>query len=396
MKIRWVTILLLLAIAGLGAGSWGLYQRLAFGLQPVAFGSHVPWGLWVSLYLFFLGLSAGAFLVTSLAYVFGLKRFENIGPLAAFTVLVALACEAQFILLDLGTMHRAFYRFFLSPSFSSLMTWMLVFFSAMGALYAVKTYVLLKSLRPSDRATATRNAAMVRRLSLLSLPVGLLFYGTNGAFFAVIAGRPLWNDALTPVLFVVAALLSGGALVTLLTYIFRRASDSAQPAVRKALCLELGNVLLGLLILFTLLEALQIFIGYKTARTDLLASLDTMLFGPAMWSFWIVHVLFGTITPLLLLASRAKTPKSVAWACFLIVASFIAVRYNFIVPDLTIQSLPGLDAAFVHPRLSPDYAPNLMEWLVSIWVVSSGLLMFLLGVRFLPVTSDTLGGERHV
>lgn len=396
MKSKWMTILFAVSVLGLGVGAWGLYQRLAFGLQPVAFGSHVPWGLWVSLYLFFLGLSAGAFLVTSLAYVFGLKRFENIGPLAAFTVLVALACEAQFILFDLGAMHRAFYRFFLSPSFTSLMTWMFVFFSAMGVLYAVKTYILLRSLRPSDPVAAARNAAIVRRLSLLSLPVGLLFYGTNGAFFAVMAGRPLWNDALTPVLFVVAALLSGGALVTLLTYVFRGAGQGGSPATRQGLCLELGNTLLGLLLLFTLLEALQIFIGYKTARPDLLASLDAMLFGPAMWSFWLIHALFGTILPLLLLASRAKTPKSVAWACFLIVASFMAVRYNFIVPDLTIQSLQGLDAAFVHPRLSPDYAPNLMEWLVSIWVVSSGLLMFLLGVRFLSVTSDTLGGERHV
>ena len=34
--------------------------------------------------------------------------------------------------------------------------------------------------------------------------------------------RPLWNSALTPFLFIMAALLSGGALVTFLTYLHRR------------------------------------------------------------------------------------------------------------------------------------------------------------------------------
>ena len=35
-----------------------------------------PWGLWVAFYLFFLGLSAGAFLITIMTYVFRMKRFE--------------------------------------------------------------------------------------------------------------------------------------------------------------------------------------------------------------------------------------------------------------------------------------------------------------------------------
>ena len=49
---------------------------------------------------------------------------------------------------------------------------------------------------------------------MISLPVGLFFYGTNGAFFAILQNRPIWNSAMTPLLFIAAALLSGGALIT--------------------------------------------------------------------------------------------------------------------------------------------------------------------------------------
>lgn len=38
-------VLIGLAVAGLLAGSWGMGERLIYGLNPVAFGSYVPWGL---------------------------------------------------------------------------------------------------------------------------------------------------------------------------------------------------------------------------------------------------------------------------------------------------------------------------------------------------------------
>jgi molybdopterin-containing oxidoreductase family membrane subunit len=83
MQYRLFPILSILAIAGLVIGSYGMFDRLVNGLYPVAFGSYVPWGLWVAFYLFFLGLSAGAFLVTILTYLLNIKAFKSIGPLSA-------------------------------------------------------------------------------------------------------------------------------------------------------------------------------------------------------------------------------------------------------------------------------------------------------------------------
>ena len=59
MKDNRYRVIIGLALVGLIIGSYGIAKRLLFGLNPVAFGSYVPWGLWVAFYLFFLGLSAG-------------------------------------------------------------------------------------------------------------------------------------------------------------------------------------------------------------------------------------------------------------------------------------------------------------------------------------------------
>jgi molybdopterin-containing oxidoreductase family membrane subunit len=398
-----------LAVLGLVAGSWGMIERLWHGLNPVAFGSYVPWGLWVAFYLFFLGLSAGAFLVTILAYVFEWKRFEELAPLSAFVVLISLVCELLFITLDLGRFERI-YRFVLSPNPQSLMFWMFLLVNAMGAIYTIKTYFLIRcrviawagdetrSLRRLYRLLALGATAYgppqheadhrrIRLLSLVSLPVGLLFYGTNGAFFAILMNRPIWNSALTPLLFIVAALLSGGALLTFLAYVFRRDGQ---------LITILGRIILYLLLLFVFLEGLQFFVGYQTGLRQVVAALDMIGSGRYWWTFWLVHLLVGSLVPAVLLLARRDDAKAVAWACLLIVATFLAVRFDFVIPDLAVYKLEGLERAFVHPRLSTAYIPNLNEWLVSIWVVSLGLLLFALGARYLPVVDGQEGGEAHV
>lgn len=405
MKGNSYKVLVAVAVLGLVVGTWGMVERLLYGLNPVAFGSYVPWGLWVAFYLLFLGFSAGAFLLTIMVYLFQMKRFQRVGRLSAFTVLVALICETLFVLLDLGQISR-FYQFLLTPSFSSLMTWMFVLFAAMLIVYALETFFLVRGdliawsndpdrkgrklyralalgASAHDEGDRVRDAGRVRILSLISLPVGFLFYATNGAFFAIVMNRPIWNSSVTPALFVVAAMLSGGALITWLIHVFMHDDE---------LVTSLGGVVLFLLVTFLLLEGLRFFVGYWSGLLAAVASLDLVVSGPYWWTFWIVHLGIGSLLPLILLTGYRENTSAVAWACFLIVIAFLAFRLNFLIPDLQITKLLGMENAFVNKRLQAHYIPNLNEWLVSLWVVSLGLLTFLLGTRWLPVVTSNRGG----
>jgi Ni/Fe-hydrogenase subunit HybB-like protein len=408
MNSKGIKALTAVAILGLIVGSWGLVNRLLHGHLGSAYGSYVPWGIWVVFYLYYVGLTAGAFLITILTYVFQVKRFEKIGRLSAFTVLVALTCELIFIWFDLGHMGRV-YRFLVTPSFTSLMTWFFLFTNLMLIIYLLEAFYLLRgdlvawsqdqkrkgrglyrllALGKSSYGSADqeRDRGIVRTLSILSLPAGLLFYGTNGAFFAILLNRPIWNSAMTPLLFVMAALLSGGALITFLTHVF-------QPD--KELVPYLGRVILYLLVVYILLEALQFFVGYQTRTYAVLTSLNLIAFGPYWWTFWIVHVAIGSIVPLFLLLSRPGDSKAVAWACFFIVVTFVTVRFNFIIPDLAVYKLEGLEQTFYHQRLRTNYVPSLNEWLLSLWIISLGVLVFLAGTRWLPVLSSNREGVEH-
>jgi Ni/Fe-hydrogenase subunit HybB-like protein len=400
---------LLAIIAGLGfvIGIYGMVDRLQNGHLHVAYGSYVPWGLWVAFYLFFVGLTAGAFLITIMTYVFGVKRFEKVGPLAAFTVLVALVCEIIFISLDLGHMFRV-YRFFITPSFTSLMTWFTLFTNVMLVIYALECFFLLRSTlvawsvekragssiyhllalfkRSYTAEDSKRDLRIVRTLSIISLPAGLLFYGTNGAFFAILLNRPIWNSALTPVLFLLAALLSGGALITFLISVLQRDEEIVR---------TLGRTIFMILVLFLLVEFIQIFIGYQTGIVAVVASLDSIVSGPHWWTFWLIHVLIGGLIPIALFVAGPNSTKAITWACFLIVVTFAAVRFNFLIPDLAVYKLEGLENTFFHERLRTEYSPTLNEWLVSLWVISFGILVFISGMRWLPVLSSGKGGRDH-
>jgi molybdopterin-containing oxidoreductase family membrane subunit len=288
--------------------------------------------------------------------------------------------------------------------------WMVVFTVAMLIIYILETYYLLReeiiewsqdpgiknrkiyqslalghtAYTEEDRQQDHRR---VRLLSLISIPVGLFFYGSNGAVFAVLFNRPIWNSTLTPLLFIISALVSGGALIVLLTFMFKR--DDAVIHL-------LAHTIRFLLVVMLILEFLHFFISYQWDVLYIVTALDLILYGHYWWNFWFVHLVLGSLVPLYLMVRYHDNSRVLAWACFLIVFTFIAFRLSFVIPDQAVYKLEGLDTSYFHERLRTAYVPNLTEWLVAVWVISLGLLAFLLGTRWLPVIQAGRGEEEHV
>jgi len=404
------TFRILLGVGGVGllAGTLGMGVRLIFGHVHMAYGSYVPWGLWVAFDLLFLGLTAGAYIIIVLTYGFGLKQFEPLVPLSVFSLLVSLLCEGIIISLDLGHPLRV-YRFLVTPSFSSMLTWLVVFILAMWLIFIPFLYLLLREKfvlwsRDPERkgrdiyralamgrteysdADRERDRKWLRILALISIPVGFIFFAVPSAMFTDMLGRPHWDSAILPILYMFASYLSGCALITLLACVYH----PQEPVIG-----FLSRLLRGFLLLFLLIEFIQIFFGYRTDNPGAVAALNLITNGPNAWVFWVIHLLLGSIVPLYLLTARPHDARSVAWAGFLIVITFVAVRYNAVVPELMSYNLEGRDLFFVQRRLSQAYTPNLYEWLVSLWVVSLWVVVFLLGTRWLPVIPAEKGGEQH-
>ncbi len=349
------------ACAGLLAGAWGIIEALLHGTAGTGLGSYVPWGLGVVLYLTFLGFSAAGLMLALVTTVFGRHEYEELAGLAAWTVVVTEACAGLAIATDLGHWERM-YRFIVSPSFTSPMAWMFVFFTAMFIIYALKVLALLKG-----------DSAGAHRLTIVSIPVAFLFYGTNGYIFGTLVHHPVWGGPVVPVLFVAAALMAGGALLCFLAWAFGH---------RAALVTGLGKAVLGMLVLFAVTEALLVLTGYQAGDADTVAALDAVLGGGSGVIFWVLHVGVGIIVPLVLL-TRGNA-ASTAWGCLALVLAFGAARWSFVIAPQFIPPLHGLDQAFVHHRLALSYSPSLGEWLATLFVASLGLLGFVIGPRVVP------------
>lgn len=354
-------ILMGLALLGLLGGAWGIIEALLYGTHATGLTSYVPWGLGVALYLTFLGFSAGGLPLALATTVFGKHEYEELSGLVAWTVVVTELCAGLAIVLDLGHMERM-YRFMTAPSYTSPMAWMFVFFNALLLVYFIKIWALLN-----------KNSALAYRMTLLSIPVALLFYGTNGYIFGVLKSHPVWGGPLVPFYFVIAALMAGTSLMCFLSWAL---------GYKPKLTMGVGYGVLVLILLFALLEILMGLTGFQAGDIDTKQALNAILTGRNGMVFWTLHVGLGMVIPVILILRH--TANSSALGSFCVMASFLATRWVFVIPPQSVPPLPGLDQAFIHERLSLTYTPHLGEWLVVLFVFSLALLGFVLGPRLLP------------
>jgi len=396
-------LLYILWAVAFALGSIGVYQRLMWGHQPTAYGSYITWGLWVAMYIYFIGLSAGAFLLSTLVYVFGVKRLERIGKLALFTALVALVAALLVIWFDLGHMHR-FWKVYTSFAWQSLMAWMVWLYTAYFLLLVVELWFALRadlavwtrrpdlpgriarllSLGKTDTSPAAleRDAKALKILGGLGVPLATAFHGGVGALFGVIGARPYWYSALYPIMFLLAALASGGALLTFIVAFFWPEKGSRE---HHDLTVTLGSLTLALLALDLLTEWAEFSIHTYVAIPATAEAYKLVLFGPYWWVFWIVHLGLGALLPAAILILRGRQVAWVGTAAFLIASAFISARLNIVIPALAIPELRGLERAYIDPRLSFNYFPSLMEWMVGIFAIALGVALFYVGSRVLPI-----------
>jgi len=387
----------------------GLYLRITTGHQLANYGSIVPWGLWVAQYIYFIGLSAGSFLLSSLVYVFGVKRFEPIGRLAVFTAIVSLLLALFTIWMDIGHLER-FWHVFVYPNFTSPMAWMIWLYTIYFVLLMSEFWLLMRRDLVMTRAhhgwrgAVARVAALAARddseqslaadmrkvkiLATIGVPLAIMFHGGVGALFAVLASRPYWHSGLFPIIFLVSALASGGALLTVVSAIFQEGWRE-----RRQVILDLGRVVLGFLLLDALLQFSDILIGTygrpgaPGGEPGYAASLQLALFGPYWYVFWIGQLAIGLVVPIAILATRlSRDPRLVTLACAAVVVGFIAVRLNIVVPAQSTEEIFGLARAVDDPRYRTDYFPSVFEWLVTFGIGGLGFILIGLGEVFLPLS----------
>lgn len=393
----WYGILFLL----MAAGGYAVAQKIQDGLAVTNLTSTTPWGTWVAFYIFFVGLSAGSFLLSTMIFVFKMEQYEKIGRDALLVAILSMGLAGLFITLDLGRMGRA-WKIVRYWNFTSVLAWEVRFYIIYVGILLAELYFSMRQdlIRMSEgngiRASLARvftlgsrdlsqesrriDHKMLKILGAIGIPVAIFgVHGGTGTIFAVAKARVFWNTGLFPVIFVVSALVSGTALLIAM-YVIRTKAAGRQ--VDEGMVKSLAKLLAFFLLIDVGLEFYEFFVGAYGLQHAELATIEAIMAGPFAWLFWGVQMLIGVVVPLFIFfnARLKESVKAITIGAILVVVGILAVRFNIVLPALTVPVFPGLPTGY--------YVPTLTEWLSSFGIIAFGLFIYTLAVKLLPVDSS--------
>ena len=394
--IAWIAFLL--AVMAIGVVAF-LYQY-ANGLIVTGMRNAVMWGQYILFFMFFVGLSAGGLIVASAGRLFGVTAFKPIIRLAVLEATVAVVLAATFILPDLGRPERML-NIFLYANFTSPMIWdisIVIVYMAMSAFY-VWLYAradLAARGSPLALGTGTSEAAHRRDerlksvMAWIALPAAILLHSITAWIFGLQISRGFWYSGIMAPMFVTSALVSGLALVILLSLILRRLH-------RLRFSDDLVAMLGGLLGVFIAVEAFLMTAEYLTAAypgAPEAAAVDRLLTGQYAPLFWF-EVGVGLGIPFLILVVRRlrRDPRWVALASVIAILGIFVHRLNLVLNGLSYANIglpPGVSMGADQGGVSSFatsywYVPTAIEWLVVAGVLAFGALVFTVAVLVLPM-----------
>lgn len=391
----------------LAIGGYFIFERLSTGLSITNLSSVTPWGAWIAFYIFFVGLSAGSFLLSSLIYVFGMKEYERIGRAALLTAIVCMIAALTFVLMDLGRPERML-NAIIYWNVTSALAWEVHFYLVYIALLSVELYIAMREdlvrLRFSkistvkgklarmltfkssaiNEFTKKRDHKWMKILGIIGIPLAIFgVHGGTGTIFALVKARPAWNTGLFPVIFVVSAMVSGTALL-LAMYIIKK--KATKQMIDHGMVQSLAKLMIAFLFIDLGLQFYEYLVSWYGLEEEHLETLSTMMTSDFSWSFWGVQMFFGAVIPIILVLWK-KTSASVnalLIAAVLIVIGIIGVRFNIVVPSLVVPVFPELPHGY--------YYPTLNEWMISLGIGALGLLIYSFAEKFLPIEElDSIG-----
>lgn len=376
---RYRTWLLLLLFLALGLTAW-IYE-LMYGLATTGMRGVISWGLYICTFVFFVKLSAGGLIVASAAEVFEIEALRPLAKLGALTAAVCISLAGLSLVPDLGRPGRI-PNLLLHPNWRSPMVWDAVVIAAYFVL-AVSEVRLMSN-------PTTVNRRRLRILAFVGLPAAFALHSITAWIFGLQISHTFWNTALMAPLFVVSAILSGTALITIIIAILH---TTANLDVAAATWRKLGGLIaisLGLDLFFVFSEYLTVlWAGVPEEVATLRMVLPRGEFAILFWLEWIL----GGVVPFLLLVlprTRANV-KSIVTSAALVLVGVYSFQLELIPVGMAnplIQLAPGNSLGTYDPgvpvfQFRGQYTPSWVEYLIILGLFALGAILLMLGYRYI-------------
>jgi Ni/Fe-hydrogenase subunit HybB-like protein len=351
----WIIATLLVLVVAAGIYAYAYQVTNGHGVTGV---NHtIFWGLYIANFVFFIGISYGGAITSAILRLTGAKWRAPITRIAEATAVVTLAVGAISVLIDVGRPDRML-NLFRYAQVGSPITWDWIAITTylVGTLifFALPLIPDLGRFRDTLPARALRRklyAALALRwegtpeqerwllratliMAVLIIPLAISVHSVLAWLFAMTV-REGWHSTIFGPLFVMAAMLSGVAMVILVLAAARKAYH-LEPFITRTHFRYLSYLLLALgagYLYFMVAEYLTE--GYtQTGETG--AILRALFIGSYAPLFWAI-VLGGLVLPLVLVALPGRyLVARASFASALLIAAMWLKRYLIIlIPGIT-------------------------------------------------------------
>ena len=375
-----IVVAAILTVGGLAL--WAF--QLTSGMVNTNMRNLDSWGLYITMFMFLVGLSAGGLIISSAPRVFGMEGFGGVSKIAVWTSICCTVLAIGFVVIDLGQPLRLWELFVYSNLGSPLM-WDIIVLGTYLILSIVYLWAMLRF------EGGKGSAAALRVVSAIALVCAVLVHSVTAWIFGLQQGREMWHTALLGPWFVSSALVCGVALVLVVVI-----------ALRKAGYLELdqANVvkLVKMLGAFVVVDLYFFGCDLLTAGfpggsgSEIVAMLAT---GPLAPFFW-VEVVGCALCAAVCFTPKLRTDPLVVVASLLAIVGIFCKRAQLLVGGFQI---PNLDYAGPMTQYTVTdwatgmtgayqgmvYWPTPIEFGIVLGVVGLGALLLLLGLKYLPL-----------
>lgn len=373
-----VAVLIFGVLAVVGAGAYA-YQFVN-GLGVTGMNNIVSWGTYIMMFMFFVGLSAGGLIVSSSATVFNIPAFKVVAKPATILSTVCIVIAAAFIFVDIGGPLRI-YNMLIHPQFKSPLIWDFLVIAIYLAINVIYLYLMTRK-NPNEKK--------LKVMSSVALPVAILVHSVTAWIFGLQIARDGWYSAIMAPLFVASALDSGLALLIIVLVILAALKIFV---VEKKLITTLAGLLVTFVIVDAYLLGAEVLTMAYPQNASTLLILNEMVSGSLAPVFW-GQVILGLVIPIGILLFKKNREKTslVIFSSALIVLGVLFKRIwllftSFVYPNFSAGQGITLGNTFAigdAPNeftnmwgMLGQYSPSLIEILVSVGLMSFGVLMYI-------------------
>ncbi len=392
---------------------------------------YIYWSIQIVMYPFMTGLVAGAFVLSSLYHVFGVKQLKDMARFALVFSFALLFAAPMPILLHLQHPIRGFHVL-MTPHFTSAIAAFGIVFFSYGAIVASELWFLYRKhfvdialplknkpdktlsewikfiifctltlgVYDTSEESLRRDEKAIKILAGLGIPVACFLHGYAGFIFGSVKANALWMTPLMPVIFIMSAIVSGIALC-ILTYIVtmelrkvlvtrKKTPYQIYQSREEIKSVEINVIkmtsryLLFFLIFAISLELLDlVFRGYTAVKSwDVLRS---VIYGKDFTNIFILQYGVGNLIPFLLFLAPGLTIRRAVIGVLLVLFGVFMMRWNVVIGG---QAFSLTFAGYMHYHIPiiPHNIETFKEGLfgaASIFVVP--FVLFWLFAKIFPV-----------